>query len=649
MSILHSSLRGALCAGFLPLLAIPSLADVEVTRAGESGPFESGLSDINAAFAKIQADASASNTSYVVTTTDDGTPYPSFNLSRVNDTLPLSITIRPRKGEVVKTRILGVQSDVTGNGDGLFSVTLQGVEILGLGNSGGLRFEGAGGHLQNCVVRSIGLGTFGSPNAALEIVGTGLSGSAVVQVEDSVVKDCIRAFGSGGGGAAQISQGGRLEAARTLFKNNKADLGGAIQVDARQSFAGSCNDFAGEASEAILSRCRFVDNEATDAGGAVNADSYASLDIDHCYFGNNVMKSFGGLSQGGAVRAIVPVQMALTNSIFEGNTCENFGFGGALAIDGVNSGSQTACSQDVLLVANCLFVQNSARVGGVIYLTNSDVSFFGCTLADNTATNGGNTIVEGGSSNAVTFSESIIKTHGMPDGLSTALIFNSLQSAAPGFDIGTLPVTGRGEPFRHHQTEGEVNTKFVTPGYALEPGSPAIDAGAPNDCTTALTGTCWKTTQVSLAYDNNGARDLGYHYSAPAPLLHTPFSVDAGNESFAISLGETVDFEYQAGPHTVNHDPVFSRVGAIAYIGPNNPTPNVIGGPQSPLLPYQVMTRPVTAELPMGASASPLNGEVFSFLGVSVEAWNGAPTYVAGANGSGQVLIPNDVKFVITP
>jgi len=140
--------------------------------------------------------------------------------------------------------------------------------------------------------------------------------------------------------------------------------------------------FAGNTLE--IDSCKFIDNQAGSAGGAV-AGRAQSIVIKNSYFeGNNIL---GGGAHGAAIMQSGPMEgtpgtLSVKNCTFYQNTTQSGGTGSAIDIyDPTDGGMYSNMSQ--VDVTNCTFLENTSATTNeaVIDVTNSDCSIY---LVNNT-------------------------------------------------------------------------------------------------------------------------------------------------------------------------------------------------------------------------------------------------------------------------
>lgn len=128
----------------------------------------------------------------------------------------------------------------------------------------------------------------------------------------------------------------------------------------------------------ILTGGSFEDNEATEMGGAICANSYAKLDIDGTSFKNNTSAT----KDGGAIAINNSSTSVIKNASFDGNK--------ALGTDA--AGGAIALIKGTLSIDNTNFTNNQSNYGGAVYqYTNKNVAMDikNSTFDSNIAKNGG--------------------------------------------------------------------------------------------------------------------------------------------------------------------------------------------------------------------------------------------------------------------
>lgn len=228
------------------------------------------------------------------------------------------------------------------------------------------------------------------------------------------------------------------------FQNGRASTGGALYIE---SPTYNCLGFD---FSTTLQNCRFLNNVATNVGGAVY-DLRSNLVIKECLFQGNSADNGGAVWQW-------QTNAKIEKCIFKSNSSTTGGFGGgAILGDYQTYGS----------ITNCLFVSNSsASNGGAISYHQAWTSIVNCTFADNTAAYaaGGGALYTNTSSPTLT---NCIFWGNSPDQIAD--YFSSPGPTAAYCDIqGGFAGTGN----------INANPLFTGGGdYHLTAASPCIDAG----------------------------------------------------------------------------------------------------------------------------------------------------------------------------
>lgn len=164
---------------------------------------------------------------------------------------------------------------------------------------------------------------------------------------------------------------GDLAIEQTTFKDNKANMGGAIYAENAFTVTGS----------------QFIKNQATDDGGAIDASRTAQFSINGAQFEQNTAGD-----NGGAINAWADNQLernnTITNSQFIGNKATEKG--GAIAWLAVDPLWDDVAHN--ITVENSTFDSNSAQLGGAIN-TEGEITLRGETnFVGNTASQQGGAI-----------------------------------------------------------------------------------------------------------------------------------------------------------------------------------------------------------------------------------------------------------------
>lgn len=198
-----------------------------------------------------------------------------------------------------------------------------------------------------------------------------------------------------------------------FFNNNHINVTGCLFQE-NSTGAGAGGFYSVTTDSSIFTDCDFVANIAGN-GGAVYYEYGAAAQLINCTFTNNVAIA------GGAIVTFNDSHPTVINCLFEGNQATQWG-GGAfdgwtseVTISGCtfrNNSAQTHggavnfgdCNVDI---SNSLFVANHAEgVGGAIRCHFASVTATGCTMVENSATEGAG--IYCGSSSFATVDHSII-------------------------------------------------------------------------------------------------------------------------------------------------------------------------------------------------------------------------------------------------
>lgn len=197
-----------------------------------------------------------------------------------------------------------------------------------------------------------------------------ITGSSAI-IENCTFKGCRASYGGGVQSQGQTN----LRIIGSTFVNGNAKYGGAIHIN-------------GNTKQMTIDGCNFINNVASEDGGAISRYESSSVDIinsnfegnsaqwggaiylrytdgklSNCTFKNNHASVDSGAVSGGV----------LTDCTFIGNTAEDFG--GAAAWGSYN---------------NCIFINNSAKnYGGALFEGGENKYIFNCTFFNNVAWMGG--------------------------------------------------------------------------------------------------------------------------------------------------------------------------------------------------------------------------------------------------------------------
>ena len=269
--------------------------------------------------------------------------------------------------------------------------------------------------------------------------GAGIDTSGTLTLTDCVIDNNS---GSDGGG---IYNTGTLIINNSILKNNEADQdGGAIfnrgtlTLNNSVIVNNSAKLGAGIHNEGVLvvNESTLNNNTAMNVGGGIN-NSDGTVEINNSTLSNNMSGFGGGISQFGPG----------TSNIFNSTVSNN-----SATIDGGGS----AVFAGVITFSSSTLSDNSAtRGGGIFYIgTNTEVNLLNTIVANSVS--GGNCYGEEGTLNA---------RYSLIEGPNSTCI-NGTDEQNLTADPMLSPLADNGGPTETH---------------ALLPGSPAIDAGDPND------------------------------------------------------------------------------------------------------------------------------------------------------------------------
>ncbi|MBI1852161.1 MAG: hypothetical protein HYR85_17615 [Planctomycetes bacterium] len=205
-----------------------------------------------------------------------------------------------------------------------------------------------------------------------------------------------------------------------------------------------------------LYNCTLNDN-AADRGGAISVQNFGVVHLLRCTVERNT-----ATIRGGAVNSFTGTLQAVDTRFIENKT-DNLG--GVLYVD-------SSSPPIVIQYANCVFIANTARRGGVAYIkggaqSSGEGDFYNCTFVENKA------LEIGGVLYAVT-------NQTMP---AIARIYNSIlwNNSAP----SSPSIFGTGLDVRYSDVQGgypgtgniQVDPQFLTVDQPA-PGSPVNDAGS---------------------------------------------------------------------------------------------------------------------------------------------------------------------------
>jgi predicted outer membrane repeat protein len=244
-----------------------------------------------------------------------------------------------------------------------------------------------------------------------------------------------------------------------FFENNKSLYGGVLFL---------------YQSNPVITESTFVNNQAMGltggSGGVMRCTSNSRPIVSKCFFGDNICKRHGG-----ALSFSEGASGILTRCLFDSN--ESYDDGGAISI-----------SNTELLISNCVFSNNYAKLGGgaiwngQTYIAG-DVEVFNCTFSDNTAGGDGGGVYSYG--NGATSMRNCVIWGNEPNELyienSSSINYCDIRGAWEGegnIDVEPMFV---GSYLDDNGTPNPNDDFWVTgDDYHLRWDSPCVDAGDPN-------------------------------------------------------------------------------------------------------------------------------------------------------------------------
>jgi predicted outer membrane repeat protein len=309
----------------------------------------------------------------------------------------------------------------------------------------------------------------------------------------------------------------------------------------------------------FVSNCSFIDNYAG-SGGAVIAAFNSQIKISGCNFNENGISSvyvyqaqaviedctFNG--NVGGVGLSDTTNSLVHNCVFNQNG-NNPAYGSALVIYGSNN-QVSSCSftcnygsafeGDGCMIINCIFVGNTAELGGAIKNGYSPTMIKNCDFIENTALSFGGAVYCDNAA-SVSISDSIFRLNSAPQGSQLSIHFTSTltisYSDVEGGQTGVDVETGSTLNWGGGMIDLDPNFVSVDPGYyylsqiAAGQGSdsPCADSGsepAANICFSPPSGTPVCMSELYTRTDfvtDSGQIDMGVHYPAPAVQTCIPY------------------------------------------------------------------------------------------------------------------------------
>ncbi len=300
------------------------------------------------------------------------------------------------------------------------------------------------------------------------------------------------------GGAIRTYYYNTLAFSGCVFANNSAP---SATTSSRYGLGGAIYSYG---RSLTIENCQFVDNLASNSGGAVYLDGPATVS-GSTFSGNTT--DLGG----GAITARQPI--TVETSTFFGNTSE--GPGGAFEVT----------AQGELTLTNSTVSGNTGTYGGGIHSYGS-LTLTSSTIADNTADwYGGGVYVSSGSTasfeNMLVADNTATSTGPDVDGAVTSAGYNLIGDSSDSTGFGST-----GDQLDVAPLLGSLNNNGgATLTHALLTGSPAIDA--------ANTATSPTTDQRGVARPYGDEADIGaYEWQPGGQISGTKFNDADGDGVF---------------------------------------------------------------------------------------------------------------------
>ena len=204
---------------------------------------------------------------------------------------------------------------------------------------------------------------------------------------------------SGSAGAVYVEAVDELSIQSTTFKDNYANLnGGALFVSV---------------GEVVINSSRFEGNESGGSAGAIYLDTTCdSVEINNCAFVSNSASGVAGAIYASGIASFtlqgdIDVAGRFVSQFISNNA---YGQGSALCLNNMNN----VIIKGIQFTSNVLYADGIARVGGALYIEDSNVSIQGCQMNENISSLCGGAI-------AVYFVNSVCSV----EVLDTAIVNNS--------------------------------------------------------------------------------------------------------------------------------------------------------------------------------------------------------------------------------
>jgi CSLREA domain-containing protein len=289
--------------------------------------------------------------------------------------------------------------------------------------------------------------------------GGGVLASGTLSIDDVVIAACVATTAGGG---LYLASPAVATIAGLVASGNTAPTGGAITVAAGAAIAG-------------MSASTFTGNSATANGGAIESDG--SVTMGTTTFANNTAEN------GGAINLLDPGTLAVSDSLFDGNTA--VGTGGAISATGavystrstyVDNSAGTSggavWSSYILVFSQGTFYGNVAPEGGAI--RNPETALVAVTVVGNTTTGPSSAAVHLDPGGAEIFNALVVGNTGGDIITNSWHTANNLLAIPAGRTISDIVVPGG-----PRDNGGPTLTIGLTPNTKT---NPAVDAGGNDTC-----------------------------------------------------------------------------------------------------------------------------------------------------------------------
>ncbi|MBE9033070.1 filamentous hemagglutinin N-terminal domain-containing protein [filamentous cyanobacterium LEGE 11480] len=343
-------------------------------------------------------------------------------------------------------------NNANGNGGGIFNAGSLTVDQMNFtSNTSG---DSGGGLFNQSQLQASNL-TFTTNQAQL---GGGIFNSGIATVDRSTFVQNTAAIDGGGIRVGFPATASQLTLTNSELRGNNATFGGGLE--------------ASETAVVTVQNTQFINNQATDRGGALQNDDSAQMTIDQSTIdGNTSVNGGGGAFNFGTLN--------ITNSAITNNQSTSGGsVGGGIFNDIKPNGGNPSPGQ--ISATNVTISGNEASTGGGFQINQGNATINSSTIANNTATNRGGGLNQAGGTIAV--GNSLIATNTAPIANDVSGQFTDQGNNLVGNNDGSTSFT--------NSTLVGTNTAPIDPLLAplgsyggttqtqtLLPGSPALDTG----------------------------------------------------------------------------------------------------------------------------------------------------------------------------